>query len=203
MKWWYILLLLYPPVSVQVSRAIDGDTLDTSLGRMRVLGVNAPERGQRCWREARDFWANVSELRLERDFVNRDRYGRLLRWTGLERELVGRGLAKAYCIFPNYRYCRELYRAQADAMQEGKGCLWRRVESCLEIDEVSRKGEWVTVRNGCNSTVSMEGHYVESDGRQRELLHGRLCPGCTYTVSLKLGRYALLFSGNGFIGFAS
>lgn len=34
--------------SVSVSRIIDGDTLDTSIGRIRLYGIDAPELGERC-----------------------------------------------------------------------------------------------------------------------------------------------------------
>ncbi len=36
----------------QVVRIIDGDTLDTSKGRVRLFGVDTPERGERCASEA-------------------------------------------------------------------------------------------------------------------------------------------------------
>ena len=38
--------------SVSVLRIIDGDTLVTSIGRVRLYGINAPEVGERCSRDA-------------------------------------------------------------------------------------------------------------------------------------------------------
>ena len=34
--------------TLEVSRVIDGDTFDSPAGRVRLFGVDTPERGQRC-----------------------------------------------------------------------------------------------------------------------------------------------------------
>jgi endonuclease YncB( thermonuclease family) len=39
---------------VEVNRVIDGDTFDSAWGRVRLFGVEAPERGDRCFAEATD-----------------------------------------------------------------------------------------------------------------------------------------------------
>ena len=38
--------------ALTVERVIDGDTLDTNTGRVRLFGIDAPERGEKCFREA-------------------------------------------------------------------------------------------------------------------------------------------------------
>lgn len=203
-----LLLLFHPLVQVGVTGVVDGDTIDTTAGRVRILGVNAPERGERCYGESKEFLKSLlgSSVKLERDFIGKDRYGRLLRYVhanvSIPLEMVRKGYAKAYCIFPNYRYRSELEEAQARAMNEGKGCLWKPSNnSCLRISEVSRDGEWVRIMNHCPWEASLEGVYVESDGRQREQFHGKLCPGCEDWKSLRMGRFVMLFDSFGFIDF--
>ena len=34
---------------VDVTGIVDGDTIDTSIGRVRFFGVDTPERGEACW----------------------------------------------------------------------------------------------------------------------------------------------------------
>lgn len=40
--------------TVTVTGIVDGDNLDSSEGRIRLFGVDTPERGQRCSKEATD-----------------------------------------------------------------------------------------------------------------------------------------------------
>jgi len=203
-----LLLLLHPMVQVGVTKVVDGDTIDTTAGKVRILGINAPERGERCYGESREFLKSLlgNSVKLERDFVGKDKYGRLLRYVhtnvSIPLEMVRKGYAKAYCIFPNYKYRSELEEAQALAMNEGRGCLWKQSNnSCLRISEVSRDGEWVRIVNRCSRETSLEGVYVESDGRQKEQFHGELCPGCEDWKSLRIGRFVMLSDGQGFIDF--
>ena len=79
---------------------IDGDTLDTSKGRVRLFGVDTPERSQRCATEAterlRELTGDVVS-RSENWPRLRDTYGRVLAstaWTALiRRRIIPRLLA--------------------------------------------------------------------------------------------------------------
>ena len=69
---------------IYVSKVIDGDTFkmsdDTTI---RLLCVDAPERGENGYSEAKDFLSNMildKEVRLEKDISDKDEYGRLLRY---------------------------------------------------------------------------------------------------------------------------
>lgn len=90
-----------------VWRVIDGDTLDLDGERIRLFGIDAPERGQSCGpldcgKAATDALAAIlaaGPVRCTR--VNTDRYGRTVarcRAGGLDvnREMVRRGMAWAY-----------------------------------------------------------------------------------------------------------
>jgi len=145
-------------------------------------------------------------VRLERDFVDRDKYNRSLRYVhtdvNVQLEMVRHGYAKAYFLFPNYRYREEVELAQAEAMNAGRGCLWQPSNnSCLRILDVDRDGDWVKVVNHCGGGVEMDGVYVESDGRQREYFSGVLCAGCEEFRSLEVGRFVMLSDRYGFIDF--
>lgn len=113
---------------------IDGDTIEChELGRVRLIGIDAPERSQRPYGESateamRSLLRNASTLRLEFDVERRDRYGRLLSyvWNGshmINRELVRGGWALAKSYPPNTRYDRELAQS-ADEARRGERGLW-------------------------------------------------------------------------------
>lgn len=80
----------------------DGDTIDVRIdGRVetvRLVGMNAPERGECLADEAgRVLRARVDGERVElvRDVSDRDRYGRLLRYVEVEGDDVGAELIRA------------------------------------------------------------------------------------------------------------
>ena len=70
--------------SVQVLRVVDGDTLDVLIAgnkhRVRLFGVDTPERGERCYQEAMDRTLELSgdSVLLESGPRKEDKYGRLL-----------------------------------------------------------------------------------------------------------------------------
>ncbi|MBC7119062.1 MAG: thermonuclease family protein [Methanobacteriaceae archaeon] len=90
---------------------VDGDTLDVEgVGRIRLVGVNTPERGQSGYWEAKDF---VEKMCLGKtvyldidDAKNYDKYGRILAVVyvddmNLNAELLRRGYAEIMYIPPS------------------------------------------------------------------------------------------------------
>ena len=66
----------------QVVQVIDGDTLDLLIAgtkyRVRLFGVDTPERGERCYEEATERTRQLSGdlVRIEPGPRSEDRYGR-------------------------------------------------------------------------------------------------------------------------------
>ena len=90
---------------------VDGDTLDVEgVGRIRLVGVNTPERGQPGYQEAKDF---VTRMCLGKtvyldidDEKHYDKYGRVLAvvYAGnvnINKELLKRGYAEIMYIPPS------------------------------------------------------------------------------------------------------
>ena len=81
--------------TARVIRWVDGDTVHTTKGDVRLIGMDTPERGQRCYRQA---GANAARLAPAGSTItlvkvrgrdNTDRYGRLLRYVQRGRSDVG------------------------------------------------------------------------------------------------------------------
>ena len=131
-----------------VLEVIDGDTFDADIGgrheRVRLLGIDTPEvahaatddrpstAGECFGDEATDFAETLippgSQIRLERDIVGRDHYGRLLAHVHLgdvwvNGEIVRRGYATPLFFEPNGVH-RDLIVAAATAAEADDIGLW-------------------------------------------------------------------------------
>jgi endonuclease YncB( thermonuclease family) len=87
-----------------VVEVIDGDTVDLGNGeRVRLVGIDTPERGECGYEKAADALSALvlgRQVELARSDEDRDQYDRLLRYVDVDRidaglELVRRGLAVA------------------------------------------------------------------------------------------------------------
>jgi micrococcal nuclease len=114
----------------------DGDSFSAELdsGReveVRMLGINAPERGECLADEARRALTDRlgrGPIVLEPDVTDQDRYGRLLRYVVaggdlVELDQVGQGLALATSTPPDTAHQPKIDEAQARARAAGLG-LW-------------------------------------------------------------------------------
>ena len=120
---------------VTVTHVVDGDTVDVCCpeARVRLLGIDSPERDEPYFDEAADLMERLvdgQEARLEKCVEEADRYDRLLRHvfvdeTHVNREMVAAGLATAYEFSLNLNPCyvSELRTDQAEAQSASLG-IW-------------------------------------------------------------------------------
>ena len=117
-----------------VQRVVDGDTLVLANGeRVRLIGINSPEKGEACFEEAGDFLASeVSGKAVELffDSERQDKYGRTLAYVFVDEKhanllLVEQGFAVAFPFEPNLRFAEEFSEAEQFARGQGSGCLWQ------------------------------------------------------------------------------
>lgn len=79
-----------------VFRVVDGDTIWVDIDgieeKVRLIGVNTPERDEEGFQEATDYTVKMlldKKVYLEKDISDRDKYGRLLRYIWLQLPEVG------------------------------------------------------------------------------------------------------------------
>ncbi len=179
-----------PIEPAELVAVVDGDTLDVRLGgvveRVRLIGVNAPERDECFYAEATEGLVDLLEdgsLRLASDTSDRDQYGRLLRylWVGetlVNERLVLDGLAIARRYEPDTALAERFETAQDRATDRGAG-LWG-AEACgaatrttLRIvaiefdapgdDSQNLNGEWAVVANGGPEPVDLTGWILKDE----------------------------------------
>jgi endonuclease YncB( thermonuclease family) len=116
--------------SIRVSRVIDGDTLDSPAGRVRLFGVDTPERGERCYAQATELLRKLagSSVRVEVGPRETDPNGRLLFYAytrhgeSIEERLIREGLGQAWTQDGQHRDL--LVELEKQAQTSGSGCLW-------------------------------------------------------------------------------
>ena len=115
---------------VQVDRVIDGDTLDTPRGVIRLYGVDTPERGQRCASKATERLRDLADdtIRIQVGPRTTDQYGRMLAYVytedgiSIDEALIREGLATAWTRDGQHR--DHLVRVENDARRKYAGCMW-------------------------------------------------------------------------------
>ncbi|MCK9496228.1 MAG: thermonuclease family protein [Dehalococcoidia bacterium] len=119
---------------VEVVRVVDGDTLDVRSAqtelRVRLYGVDTPERGDACYREATDRLAALAgeHVQLLPDARLQDQFGRELRYvyasdgTLIDEQLVAEGYGHAWTDDGQFR--SQIMAAEVQARDTDRGCLW-------------------------------------------------------------------------------
>lgn len=126
--------LLPNAVLVDVVKIVDGDTIDVRASqaelRVRLYGVDTPERGERCFREATDRTRAlaaaqvqlVPDARLQDSFKRELRYVYTARGESIDAALIREGLALAWRQDGSQRVALIALEEQARAARTG--CLW-------------------------------------------------------------------------------
>jgi micrococcal nuclease len=116
--------------NISVTRVIDGNTFDSSSGRVRLFGADTPERGERSFGEATQRLQDLAgkTVRVEPGPRSQDRYGRLLYYAytesgeSIEETLIREGLARAWTRDGQHRDI--LVRVEESTRKNRTGCLW-------------------------------------------------------------------------------
>lgn len=162
----------------KVTRVIDGDTLEISGGeRVRLIGVNAPEKGSRFYYEAKKFLEEKvlnKVVRLEFEDRERDVYGRKLAYIFVQNknvnvELVRRGLAYVFNLDKVLKYRKEFVEAEEYARNNELG-IWSKsnFSKCLEFVNITYSEGKIVLKNVCNFTLNTSKWIIESE------IYGRL-----------------------------
>ena len=139
--WLVVLIGLFPSLLICCGDSFsgkcigvsDGDTIKVMYSgkaeRIRLYGVDSPEKGQDFWKSAKQFTSEmVFGKTVEVRPIDRDRYGRTVAWVSvngksLNRELVAAGLAWWYKHYaPKEKDLRDL---ELKARKEKVG-IWSR-----------------------------------------------------------------------------
>ena len=137
------------PTSGVVEMVEDGDTFELKSGvRVRILGINSPERGKDGYQEAMDYLNKIiddKKVWLEYDRYQDDQFGRVLAWVWIGCESTPK--------FKDPLYMRLTYNRSREGLRENpKGCK----QGKLINEELVKKGLARTVKYGNRGPVKYE-----------------------------------------------
>lgn len=125
------------------ARVIDGDSLVVAGERIRLFGIDAPERRQLCWRDGLEWncgkeaaaalLEKVGNRELDCRERSRDRYGRVVAVCFLDGEDINRWMVREGWALAYREYSR-VYVPQEDEAREAKRGIW--------VSEFAPPWEW-------------------------------------------------------------
>ncbi len=142
---------------VYISHVIDGDTIETENGvRIRLLGINTPEKGQFCYEEARRFLQDLVENKsVSIEWKKTDKYGRILGYVFLNgminKKILENGFANIY-YYEKDRYFSQMGEAESSAREKEIG-IWKKSQNywCLVLEELKfNEPERLVLTNKCD-----------------------------------------------------
>jgi len=183
----------YKKEPANVIRVIDGDTIDTDIGEIRLLGINTPEKNMEYYEEAKEFLSSIENksIMMLRDFEDTDRYDRKLRYVFYEDrllniEILEHGLGTSY-LTRNLQYEDKLKKAEEFAINNGKK-LWKKSDNkcakCIELIELNPEKEYFTIKNKCDFECNLEKWTVKDEANHFFKLNN-LPPGEQETYTSK------------------
>ena len=149
--------------TLQVSRIIDGDTIETSSGIIiRLIGINTPEKQMPFHQEATNYLKQqIQNKTIQLETYGIDKYSRTLAYIFLDdkninKQILQQGLGTLYYYEKDQHY-KELKQAEEFARLNQKG-LWQKSpdSNCIEIIEFkTNEPEFLTLKNKCNKILNI------------------------------------------------
>jgi len=161
-----------------VDRIIDGDTIESNHTSIRLLGINAPEKGELYSEEAKEFLGSeilnktvVLKFNKERE----DLYGRTLAYIFLDNQninlkLVENGLANPYFPSGKDKYYNSFANAWKSCINKDLNLCKKSTDdcsSCIKLNELNAKEDKIVLYNSCDFSCKITNWTIKDEGRKK------------------------------------
>ena len=167
---------------VFVERIIDGDTIESEGGSIRLLGINTPERGEFLYDEAKAFLESQvfnKTVRLEFTRERYDKYNRTLAYVFLDdknvnAELVENGFANYYFYDGRDKYSDELEEAWDECINDNVNLCEKSANICAQCVNIITSDFLI---NNCNFPCNIINWTIKGEGREKFVFNQTLNHG--------------------------
>ncbi len=146
---------IYELRTANVTKVIDGDTIETDIGKVRFLGINTPEKKMPYYNEAKSYLEEFLGKTVEIEVYGEDKYKRILGYVFyndklINKEILEKGLGSLY-VYEKDRHYSDLKKAEQEAREQEKG-IWKKSENygCIELINLK-----YTEEDRCNNQEQM------------------------------------------------
>ncbi len=161
--------VVYEEFTSKVIRVIDGDTFETDIGKIRLKGINAPEKSMFLYEESKNFLKNtIANKTIALESYSIDKYGRTLAYAfyngkNINEEILKEGLGTLYYYEKDSHY-KKLEKAEEFARLNEIGIWKKSADSyCLELIKLKYKespkrctnNELLILKNNCEKDFTL------------------------------------------------
>jgi micrococcal nuclease len=162
-----------------VERIIDGDTIETDIGNVRLLGINTPEKGERYYEEAKSFLENeVLNKNVTLEFIGdkQDKYRRTLAYIFLGNEninikVVEEGFANYYFYDGRDKYSDELEEAWDKCLNNNQNLCEKSDKSYAQCVNIINFDSLI---NLCQFSCNIINWTIKGEGREKFIFNSTL-----------------------------
>jgi len=177
---------IYGLQKTNVTRIIDGDTIETELGKIRLAGINTPEKSMEGYEEAKNFLSLYLDREIEVEIKEKDRYQRNLAYIFFQNKMINeeiltKGLGHLY-YYSEDKYTEKLKKSEQKARKQEIG-IWRKSNdkcaSCIiliELNEID-PGEYVILKNICDFDCNLNKWTIKDSATHIKKLDFEINPG--------------------------
>jgi micrococcal nuclease len=165
---------------ISVDRIIDGDTIESNSTSIRLLGINAPEKGDFYYNEAKEFLASeIFNKTVVLKFTNEktDKYGRTLAYIFLDEininvKTVKQGYANYYFYSGKDEYSDELVDAWKECIKNRINLCRPSQNLCSQCINIGNSSNFIA--NTCSFNCNISGWTIKGEGREKFIFSGIL-----------------------------
>ncbi|GIU68676.1 MAG: hypothetical protein KatS3mg093_431 [Candidatus Parcubacteria bacterium] len=179
-----------------VERVIDGDTVSGNNKTIRLLGINAPEKNEPYYEEAKKFLEKevlnkTVSLKFEKE--KKDKYGRTLAYLFLNEENIN--LKSIENGFSNYYFPSGRSKEYNNFKKSWLSCLEKNINLCERSDDVcaycikivsiNSEEDTMGFYNFCDFSCNLENWTIKNEGRKRFIFPKFVVNGKNYFYIFK------------------